>query len=684
MRGPAPRTFLELLLAVSRMPGVRGSERSFLPEIQALRALAVGLVILFHLWPARITGGYVGVDVFFVISGYLITSHLLREVERTGHVGLAAFYARRMRRLLPASLLCLVVTGVIAIWLLPSQLARATAREVMASTVYVQNLWLASRAVTYSASNDVASPAQHYWSLSVEEQFYLVWPALVLLGIVLARRWLGGRTVLAVAAILGVVVAASFGHSILLTAADPAAAYFVTTTRAWEFGAGALAAIVLPRVGVGGAAAVGLRWTGAAAIVCSAFVLTQSTPFPAAVAAVPVLGTVAVIAAGDTGRRDPSLVVVGWRGVQWLGDVSYSAYLWHWPLIALGPFVLGHLLAWPEKLGVLVLTGLLAHASRTWVEQPFLSDRFRHASAWRTIGATFAVMALIVTGFAGWGRWSDQVEREQAQARLEQLANDPCMGALAVRNPGACAPAFATPLRAPVSEADSPWGMDECIDDVCWSGPRPAKVLALVGDSHAQTLYHALKPVAAAHGYGIRLHLLGACPANVVGTDQFQDDRREPEWCAGWARGLTAELRDAAPDLIVTSASTTSRWDDPVAAGRGYEKTWSEWTPIAPVVVLRDYPQTGGIWGPLCLASHADPLDCARPRAEALPTDVAYETARRGWPGVTAIDLSDLFCDAALCYPVVGGLPVYYDRDHITGTFGRSMAPVLAERLVLP
>lgn len=139
-------------------PAETVTPRRFLPEIQGLGALAVGLVVLFHLWPQRLTGGFVGVDVFFVISGYLITSHLRRELEDTGRIKLASFYARRMRRLLPASLLVLAVTGVAAVLILPPQLARAAGREVIASTLYVENLWLASRAVTYSASNEIASP----------------------------------------------------------------------------------------------------------------------------------------------------------------------------------------------------------------------------------------------------------------------------------------------------------------------------------------------------------------------------------------------------------------------------------------------------------------------------------------------------------------------------------------------
>jgi hypothetical protein len=236
--------------------------RSFMPEIQVLRAVAVMVVVLYHFWPGTVTGGYVGVDAFFVISGYLITSHLLREVDRTGTVRLWAFYARRARRLLPASLFVLLFVAVGTFLLLPTDLWASTAHELAASGFYVQNLWLASKAVTYSASNDVASPVTHYWSLSAEEQFYLVWPALIIISCLAARRWLHGRTTTTVGFTLLAVTAGSFVFSVWATQAHGAAAYFITPTRAWEFGTGALVVLLMrrwvPPLGV----AVLLRWGG--------------------------------------------------------------------------------------------------------------------------------------------------------------------------------------------------------------------------------------------------------------------------------------------------------------------------------------------------------------------------------------------------------------------------------------
>ncbi len=211
------------------------------PEIQGLRAVAVLLVLLFHLWPHHLPGGYIGVDVFFVISGFLITSLLVREVERSGRVSLRNFWARRMRRLLPAAYLVLAVSAVGVLLLEPRLVWPQFFREILAAGLYVVNWTLALDSVDYLQASNTPSPAQHYWTLSAEEQFYVIWPLLVLLGLWLALRWHRSRrgTLLGV---LATAVVASFVYSLWITGHNASWAYFVTPARAWEFGAGALLA----------------------------------------------------------------------------------------------------------------------------------------------------------------------------------------------------------------------------------------------------------------------------------------------------------------------------------------------------------------------------------------------------------------------------------------------------------
>ncbi|MGN6127143.1 MAG: acyltransferase family protein, partial [Humibacter sp.] len=225
----------------------REARRSgFLPELQALRAVAVTGVVVYHLYPGVLRGGFVGVDVFFVISGFLITSHLLRGWATEGRIRFAAFYARRAWRLLPAALLVLLVTAALTILVLPERNWPQVFQEIGASTFYVENWYLAVHSVDYLAQNtDIASPVTHYWSLSVEEQFYLVWPLVLVAGGWVASRLAPWRRRAVLLSVLGAVFGASLVASVALTASDPSPAYFATQTRAWEFAAGGIVAVLL-------------------------------------------------------------------------------------------------------------------------------------------------------------------------------------------------------------------------------------------------------------------------------------------------------------------------------------------------------------------------------------------------------------------------------------------------------
>jgi peptidoglycan/LPS O-acetylase OafA/YrhL len=294
---PAPRTEDEAAPAII--------ERGYQPEIQGLRALAVGLVLLYHFWPASLTGGFIGVDIFFVVSGFLISSHIYREAAGTGGVKIGRFWARRVRRLLPISLFVLLVTLVASLAFLPKTVWTTTFRQIAASALYTQNWVLAGDAVDYSAADNAATLVQHYWSLSVEEQFYLVWPVIFVgaLAISLARRRrlttnaLPKSGYVAILVSLALLFVASLAYSIVATQANGAEAYFVTPTRVWEFAAGSLVALTfLGRQYVGRPSWL-LGWTGLAMIVASSFWFSGATAFPGWVALFPVAGACLLLAA---------------------------------------------------------------------------------------------------------------------------------------------------------------------------------------------------------------------------------------------------------------------------------------------------------------------------------------------------------------------------------------------------
>ena len=290
----------------------------------------MALVVVYHFWPERVTGGFVGVDVFFVISGFLITSHLLSRPPRDW-AGLAGFWGRRIRRLLPASFLVLAATLAATLLIAPRTMWEATATQTAAAALYVENWLLAGQAVDYLAIDNVPTPVQHFWSLSIEEQFYLAWPVLILIAYWVASRLVRVRVKTLVVGLFGVIVGLSLAASVLYTAGDPAAAYFVTWTRVWELGVGGLAACVFVRVSRLLGDRDGLRsllaYAGLAMVLASALLFDAATPFPGVAALIPVAGTALVLLAAVQRSPLSPLPVMALRPVQAIGDWSYSIYL---------------------------------------------------------------------------------------------------------------------------------------------------------------------------------------------------------------------------------------------------------------------------------------------------------------------------------------------------------------------
>ena len=752
-------------------------------DIQALRAVAVLAVVLFHLWPNRLPGGYVGVDVFFVISGFLITSHIARDVD-AGRFSVTAFWSRRILRLLPASLLVLALTAA-AVWALaPTQHWEQWFREIAASGLYAQNWILAADAVDYLAAENMPSPVQHYWSLSAEEQFYLVWPLLIglslLVGPLLSPARGGGtgfgesrgggstgrygswRPVAAM--LLAAIVVASFVTSVIWTSTDQAYAYFVTPTRAWEFGAGALLAFV-PALGrlhpgphrlgplwLGGA----LTWLGLALIVASAILFTEATPFPGAWAAAPVLGTVLVIWARASDRVSTGLA--GLAPVQFVGDVSYAVYLWHWPLVVLVPYATGHDLRTLDKLAILAATVLLAWGTRRWVEKPVLRQRHRYRPGATFVGAA-AVSALVVgVSLVGVQVAGHHVETELAQA--VELAGAPetetpeCFGAAARPPHGeTCTNPDLTGTAVPAPEAagdDMPQpyalGENKCAGSTreateplaCERGDRGSDVrIALVGDSHAAHYSSALVGAAEAEGWSLDIYIKSGCP--------FSDVMRLQEEvltaaCVEWVDRAEQLLLEGDYDLVVTSQVRGVEWPDSpedaaaVAAGddvpqddetadsdplsdlsgdisdglSGGDTPASDsteapppsdaamataesglvslWTRLADaglaVAAIADVPRPDPDVIECLTAPRADlATDCRLPRDEATrtfdPQPAAVEQLDR--PDVQLIDFTDVYCDERECLPVIGGVTVYRDDDHLTNTFSGTLAPYAAD-----
>jgi len=693
--------------------------RGRFPEIQALRFVAVAGVLLYHLWPNRLPGGYAGVDVFFVISGFLITGHLAREWQDTGRIRLGRFYARRARRLLPAALLVLTATALASWVLLPVRVWEQVFHEVIGAALYVENWVLAASSVDYLAqSTGVASPVQHYWSLSVEEQFYVVWPVLMVVAglaaaIVGRRRRRGGSGAdrpatpadPARSALTGFVVALSvvlvvcLALSVVQTHRDPGPAYFATQTRAWEFAAGGLLALVLRRTSrFAHLRAVG-SWLGFVAIAATFVVFTAALPFPGWIAVVPVAGALLVVACGDPDTPDAPGMLFRWRPVQWAGDVSYSLYLWHWPLVVLVPAATGHALGTRDKIAILVASVVLAALTKTLVEDPVRSRPFLAArpARWTVVAVAASLVPVLVLSTVVSADAARRIDAQRTAAAAFLARGDGCVGAESV-GAAHCPTTPASSVLLPGLDAAQ---TDDVNTPACWSssnessvkvcghGPAPdaaALNVALIGDSHSNQYLAALERLADEAHWHVDVYGKAGC----VWTSAVQQDASD--WvsrCESWKRSLQAELAVREPyDVILTSYQRQSPFVEPDHGSRarsivdGFVDTWRQQTARgAEVVAIRDNPDTRED-SLSCIERHldADPgAACAVPRADALGTTDAQIAAVREVQGASLLDLTDLMCGPSVCEPVIGNVVVHRDPRHLTSTFTRSMAPAIRQ-----
>lgn len=667
------------------------SRFSFRGDVEGLRALAIGVVLADHAQLAPFTGGYIGVDVFFVISGFLITSLLLRELDTTGRISLRRFYARRVRRLLPSTVLVLAVVLLLG-WLLVSPLERRTlAVEVAAAALYVVNWQQAAEAVDYSALGTAASPVQHFWSLAVEEQFYLVWP-LALLLLAWPRRRRGGpvpRRRLAVA--LTALALVSFGYAVHLTLTEGAAAYFVTTARAWELAAGGLLALVpahrwrWPSWLPGLVAAAGIAFIATAALR-----FDDQTPFPGPAALVPVLGAAAVIAAGAASPNTAVGRLLTWRPVRYVGRVSYAWYLWHWPAVVFATLWLDGLP--PALLAVVVLLSLLpAVATHHLLEEPVRRSRAL-APVRRSLPLGVACTVLPVTLSAvSWHAVPTVPLASPAQARgAEALSDDdvPQRTADALRP----LPEHATEDRGKVHRDGCLADQRDTTSGSCVYGvPSSDVTVVLFGDSHAMQYSPALDHIARQRDWRLVVLTKSACsPARVtLYHDQFKRPYSE---CDTWREHALSRIADEQPALVLTGNRETARVADDgrrlgasesaAALKDGYVDTLRALRDTgARVITLADNPHPPEDI-PSCVSQSLDRLDdCAFSRGEGLDRDRVNTRAAREVTDVGLIDPTPAMCRNDTCPAVVGNVLVYRNGAHMTATYMRTMRHWLADRL---
>jgi peptidoglycan/LPS O-acetylase OafA/YrhL len=686
--------------------------RDVVASIQALRAFAVISVVLNHFFPHYVPGGYIGVDVFFVVSGFLISSHLLKELKN-GDLNFGRFYLRRARRLLPASLLVLALTASATYFLLPLAWQATNLRAEAAAAVYVVNWWLAENAVNYFADTGVPSPVNHYWSLSVEEQFYLVWPALLFFSLRIAfikgRRSSERLIPVVVGRLMATVLLVSLISAILAIHYNRSAAYFLTYTRAWEFAAGGIGSLALGNL----KSRLRPGWTKLLfvaswlTLIASSQFLNPGSDVPGLAAVPAVLATAIVLVVGDDHTMLLARRVIGFAPVQWFGDISYSLYLWHWPLLILTPIALGaSALDRGQRVLLLGISLALSGITKRHVEDRFRFPRPSRKHAARTLdkAPALAVYLLMSAGLAGLtfiGARSVENKSIKIGEQLYRLSLNPgpCFGARATE-PGVDCPN--SHLLADRDFALQNWSTqinNPANGHFCQNPPGDSKLapcefgaaenaskrrIALLGDSHAGVWQAALARFVEPLGIRVQSFLASSCV--ITADDRSFATYMAPQnrdACRIWrGEAEAAIIADKHIDTVVISDNAYNQkilvgagdWSED--DGRGVAEILRRFHAAGKrVIVIDDVPNLPNEL-PDCLAravTNNDPCAIDETQVPA-STPLGRGAALMPAGEIDYLTFKDVFCDGALCHTVIGGIPVYMDADHISAPFARTLA----------
>ncbi|WP_441247974.1 acyltransferase family protein [Kitasatospora sp. McL0602] len=687
-------------IQVNAEPAVRRAP-SFRPDIEGLRAVALLAVLGFHAAVPGLAGGFVGVDVFFVVSGYLITGQLLREAVSTGRIRLSEFFSRRARRLLPSAGLVLAVTALAGVWLTAPLHRTDVEYDVLAAALSLANWRFISQQTDYLAAGRDPSPLLHFWSLAVEEQFYLVWgPVVALLAYLACRALRRGRAVrLAVTALAAVAGLASFALALRWTHGSVSLAYLGTPSRVWQFAVGALVAVLprqlraQPRL----QAQPWLRalrrlcgWAGLAAIGWAVLRYDATTPYPGYAALLPTLGTAAVILADAPELRFGAGRLLSLKVPRAIGRLSYSLYLWHWPVLVLAEARLGTL-GWPAKAALTAAAALPAYAAMRLVERPLRSNHTVAELPRRGLSLGFGAIVLPVVIALLVGTGTLRLLGPSAPVDLAGLPpGSPDGTSLLVHGAAFTQGGPVVPDPVQARKDFPPDGACEVAPTTvtsppCLSGPGSgADRIVLLGDSHAGQWYSALLGIAAARHLGLEELVKQGCPLPELTVDNPQLGRTYRE-CDTWRADSLNRLKQEARPRLIVIASLNRYTDDRELLTRAWEKTLAQLRPIgAPIVYLKDTP-IPGTDTPACVSGHPDdPAACDFPRAAAQwPDPLADAIAAGREPGVSAVELNSVLCPGSgrSCPAVLERILLYRDDAHLTNTAVVVLAPRLEHLL---
>lgn len=657
-------------------------QRKFRPELQGFRALAALLVVVYHVWLDRISGG---VDVFFVVSGFLITGQLFRASQR-GRIEFRPFWGRMFKRLFPAALTVLSVSMIAALLWLPEHRWVQSAKEVIASALYFENWQLAADSTDYFAQHSSASFTQHFWSMSIQGQFYLVWPLLIALLALVVRRlgWSMRATLIATMALL---FATSLAYSVWLTIENQPLAYFHSLTRVWEFALGGLLALTIDKIVLPRWLAIVCGWLGVLGLASCGLVLQVGTMFPGYAALWPMMSAVLVLAAGATNTRIGADWFLSSRPLIYLGNISYALYLWHWPVMLFYLILRSQSeLGLRGGAGVIGVSLVLAALTYHLVENPVRYSNIGVEKRWGAYRFAVLVLVPVVGTAAAW----QYIGTERSSFTFQ--ADDP-------QHPGAQALATGQQVYDPDASVVPPfaalpnewidWKPGECVEGpvngvevrTCTVDPpggvAPTRRVVVVGDSHSMQLMGALRPVA--ENLNWQLIVLGKSGCPLTATEVLPNNQS----CVDWNSEIIPMIIEHDPDAVLTMGTRDVRPGLEEWTPEGYVRQWRKLDEAGiAVAAIRDNPRFDFEPSECVQLEGLTSEGCGRPRAEMYHAQPPYEAVPNMPANTSFVDLSDFFCTETTCPPVVGNVLVYMDDNHVSDTYMATLAPIVQQKLL--
>ncbi|WP_020006130.1 acyltransferase family protein [Salinicoccus albus] len=645
-------------------------KKQYRPEIEGLRLIAALLVAIYHIWMMRVSGG---VDVFFVVSGFLITTSLLSKYAKDGYIKFFTFISGLLKRLLPQALTVLIFVTVAGYFILPEVRHLDTIKEIFASLFYYENWQLAMTGTDYLDQNNVKSPVQHFWAMSIQGQFYIIWFLIISATIfVYNKTKFEMKNILLT--IFIVLFAVSLSYSIYLTEVNQPWAYFDTRTRVWEFTVGGILMMYIYKIKLPAFISTFIGWAGMIALMSTGLIMDVGASFPSYIALWPVTAAIFVMLAGQNPAQFGVEKFLGSRPMIYLGGLSYGLYLWHWPLLSFYYVIFDTTdVGLVHGVIIILLSLLLSYVTTKFIEKPINAFIKEKKFTLRSFSPIIAMAGVLIVLAAGWLTYN-QYQSSYASSFVNDneypgaMANTEAVNEFEPKDP--------IPDLAAVKDDKA-----EPYEDGCHIGPGTTEVeiceygevespdytVAVVGGSKSTHWLPSLRSFAEEESIKVLNVTKSGCLFSL-------SDNQEAD-CNEWNRNVVDEVAAENPDLIVTLADSAH---NPESVPEGFLKQFEKAEEYnIPILAIRDTPHFGKDI-PECLSANGiNTEECNIDRDEMYPDPSAWEKLDNPPTNVHYADYTDYVCNGEECSPVIGNVIAYLDGSHMTATFSRTLGPII-------